>query len=167
MRVKPTIEELNTYAKIHQAYVHKDMEAALIISENEVRFDASNEEHSAAIGSFNKYLAFKNKQPTVIADLSDLKFEGLNLSDCDLTNVILTGTTILGCVFSNANLNGADLTSANIMENLFGSTQLKTAKFDKSKIEGCEFSGAEYDNATFQGVEDKKTFAEKNSGLSI
>ena len=129
MRIKATIEELKTYAKIHQDYVLQSKpDIVLDVFEREVQFDPSNKEHMAATGSFNQFLAFKRQQTGAIADLSGLKLEELTLSQCDLSGIILTGSTILGCVFSNSILRGVDLTQATVKENLFASATIDTAR---------------------------------------
>jgi len=168
MRIKANIEELTAYAKIHQDYVLQNKENIVLdFFERQEKFDPQKPEHAAATGSFNDFLAFKRNQPNAIADLSSLKLEDLNLSDCDFTESIFSGTSISGCIFANSNFMRADLTNSTVTESLFASANLDDAKLDKAIISGCDFTTAKYNKDTFQKVADQTKLASDNIGLNL
>ncbi|MHC3438950.1 pentapeptide repeat-containing protein [Natrialbaceae archaeon A-gly3] len=82
------------------------------------------------------------------ADLEEVKWENIDLSESDLTranvqNADFTDATLVQTVFSHANCRGADFSAADI----------EGAQFDQAYLVGSDFTDAEFHNAVLSDVQ--------------
>ena len=105
---------------------------------NLIRADLSGANlFGATLGGANLSVANLSVANLIRADLSGAELRRANLFRADLRGANLSLADLSGANLNGANLNGADLTYTNLVETIFGNTDLRDAK----GLETCNFGG--------------------------
>ena len=89
-------------------------------------------------------------QPT---DFSDAEFVGVDLSNQNLSKLILTGAKFAGCTLRGTNFTQSDLTLARFVgENFTQKTQIADSIFDNARCAEVRFENCDLEKANFFGT---------------
>lgn len=99
-----------------------------------------------SVRDFNK---FREENPNVELELSNMKFNDLDLRGINFSNMGLGM-----CKFIGANLEGADFTNAKLSCTKFFEAKLKGAKFDGASVGQTDFTKADLRNASLTHLVD-------------
>ncbi|ENM3756970.1 toll/interleukin-1 receptor domain-containing protein [Vibrio cholerae] len=86
-------------------------------------------------------------------DLSNFDFSNLNLCGADLHGSNLTGCNFCNAILHKAELNHCDFTDANLPDVDFSESNLSCAIFNESRVTRCNFTEAKLDRCRFSESE--------------
>jgi uncharacterized protein YjbI with pentapeptide repeats len=96
---------------------------------------------------------WRDKNPLIIPDLSNIHLEKTNLSKANFSNTNLSRSTILNCNMSRTNVSGADISMAYLSRVDFSHSTLTDANFSNSSLTIVEFTSCQLDGVNFKACQ--------------
>ncbi len=109
---------------------------------NPEHFDMINQD----VEAWNEW---REENPDIRPDLSEVNLIIPTLSMADLTDVNFYGTDLTGVDFQGADLEGANLESANLLTAVFDDANLQRVNFTNANLRHVDFIGANLELANF------------------